>query len=93
MEVIIDGVKYIPEKDKTIKVNRRSYYGIDHWLYNIRCLMIDEWVKYLKEDKPITENPKALEISEKINRFDEYTKEFLGFEYDKEHNYFVEVKK
>ena len=93
MEVIIDGVKYIPEKDKTIEIGGGSYESVSNWLYNVRCNLIDKWVAHLKEGQPVNETPEERALYEKIICFDKYTKEFLGFEYNEGYHVFAEVNK
>lgn len=39
------------------------------------------------------ESQEAINLSDKANKFEEYTKEFLGFEFNSDKATFVEVKK
>ena len=93
MEVIINGIKYIPETDKTVEVGGIAYSNIGNWLYNVRCNLTDKWVNHIKEGQPVNETPEERALYEKIICFDKYTKEFLGFEYDEGNYKFLEVKK
>ena len=93
MEVVIDGIKYIPENDKTIWINGQLYGGVYSWLYDIRCTLLNQWACTVNDNEPANQSPKSLELFEKIRRFDKYTKEFLGFEYDSNRHVFVEIKK
>lgn len=42
MEVIIDGIKYIPETDKTVEVGGIAYSNIGNWLSNIHYSLLKE---------------------------------------------------
>ena len=91
MEVIINGIKYIPEKDKTVEVGGIAYSNIGNWLLNIHCSLLREWMSYVKKGEG--ESQEAINLSERTNKFEEYTKEFLGFEFNSDKATFVEVKK
>ena len=93
MEVIINGIKYIPETDKTVEVNGNLYESITNWLFNVRCKLIEEWIVTVKAGESANDTPGERALFDKINCFDEYTKEFLGFEYNEDYHVFVEVKK
>ena len=91
MEVIINGIKYIPETDKTVEVGGIAYSNIGNWLSNIHYSLLREWMSYVKKGEG--ESQEAINLSDKANKFQEYTKEFLGFEFNSDKATFVEVKK
>lgn len=93
MEILIDGVKYVPEKENDeVVVHGITYNNIEHWLMNVESRLVSEWVNTLKEGEIPQDNPVAMAKREKVFVFRNFCKDFLGYEWDEEIYTFKEVK-
>lgn len=84
LNVVIDGVKYIPEDEKLIKVHNLEYTGIDAWLLNIHAYLLDRMIREFAANpgKALKDIPSAVKWSKKVNEFKYLCEEYLGFKYD-----------
>ena len=81
LEVIIDGVKYVPEG--TVTVHGVEYTGIEHWLLDIRVNLLDKWAKeaHKHENVPLTDIPELEAIKDEIEESCHFCDKYLGFKY------------
>lgn len=85
MEVLIDGIKFIPETDcGRVVVRGISYDNIPHWLLNIEAEFLHKFVEACKKAE---ENNIHKDFDndvqywrKKIDEFEMFCKEYLGFE-------------
>ena len=93
MEILIDGVKYVPEKENNeIVVHGITYDNVGHWLMNVESTLVNDWVNSLKENEIPQDNPIAVKKREKVFLFRNFCTEFLGYEWDEENYTFKEIK-
>ena len=94
MQVIIDGVEYAP-KDNRVTVHGIEYENIPNWLLNIHATLLSDWVNAVKEDGGIYckgLNARHDALNNRVNEFEKFCKEFLGFETKEGEIGFFEVK-
>lgn len=82
LNVTIDGVKYIPENEKTIIVHGIEYMDIENWLLNIRAKLIGEWCDIAKkhDGEVLSDIPELEKKSNEIDEFKRLCVKYLGFE-------------
>lgn len=83
-KVIIDGVEYIPNDTKTIEVHGHMYPSVKNWLFNVRGELLHQFMNAAKDGHdPYCDEAQA--VSKKIDEFDRFVDEYLGFEKSDNH--------
>lgn len=92
MEVIIDGIRYIPENQNFTRVRGIDYDNVANWLYNIHAVMVNKWFNTVKDGENPDDSPELCALWKRIHDFEDYTEKYLGFKYAHEdgHHQFVE---
>ena len=92
MEVIIDGIRHIPENQNFTTIRGVYYNNVAHWLYNIHAIMVNKWCDTVKDGENPDDSPELVALLKRIHDFEDYTKKYLGFKYVHEdgHYQFVE---
>ena len=94
MEVIIDGVKYIPTNESVVLAHGIEYTSIAHWLMNVDSKLVNEWadsLKFSEKGQLPSENRVAEEKRKKVLEFRDFCDKFLGYRWDNENHIFNEV--
>ena len=86
MEVIIDGVEFVPKNSFGVEAHGVEYSSIEHWLYNIQCILTNRWVSTLKENHIPCEDPEAVKLYNRVKEFQKFAEELLGYK-DMEQGY------
>jgi hypothetical protein len=86
MEVIIDGVKYVPQDQNKVIIRDVEYDNVGRWLTNIHGDLLRNWVNKVKEGKP------APALDKEIKEFEYFVEKYLGFISPKDGNGFIELK-
>lgn len=86
MEVIIDGIKYVPQDRNKVTIGGIEYDNVAHWLTNIHAELLRKWVDKVKVGEPAP----ALDD---IKEFEHFVEKYLGFVAPKDGRGFVEKEK
>lgn len=93
MEVVIDGVKYVPESDAfRVVAHGIEYENIPHWLLNVESRLVNEWVNSLREGEIPSNNPEAEAKRKKVMEFRDFCEKFLGYKWDNKDYVFNEIE-
>ena len=90
MQVIIDGVEYVPKESMGIEAHGITYNSIAHWLYNIHSIMVNRWVETLREGKSV-DNPESIKLFERVKEFEKFAEEFLGYKESLDNYEYIEI--
>lgn len=86
MEVIIDGIKYVPQDCNKVIIGGIKYDNVAHWLTNIHAELLQKWVDKVKAGVPAP----ALDD---VQEFESFVEKYLGFSTPKDGHGFVEKEK
>lgn len=81
-EVIINGVKYVPENYAGLILWDIQFDNFSQVLYNIQCVLTDRFVGALKEGEVPSQY--ALELRTQVHKFREFCKTYFGYEWNEE---------
>lgn len=91
MKVVIDGVEYAPKYENKIQIHGIDYDSVPHWLMNIHCKLVSDWVNSVRNNGGYPENGDK-ELHDKIDEFEKLCINYLGFERKKGDIGFEEIK-
>lgn len=86
MEVMIDGIKYVPQDCNKVIIGGIEYDNVAHWLTNIHAKLLRKWVNKVKVGEP------APPLDD-VNEFECFVEKYLGFNTPKDGHGFVEKEK
>lgn len=72
MELIINGIKYVPQDYNKVTVGGIEYDNVAHWLTNIHARLLNKWFNKIKDGEPAP-------ASDDITEFECFVEKYLGF--------------
>lgn len=92
MDVLINGVRYIPESERNhITVHGIMYDNVANWLENIHARLISKWHKTLQPGQPPNITTEGKIAYGEIIEFENFAEKYLGYKQNEEYSHFIEV--